>query len=128
MFDVDYFKQFNDHYGHLTGDTCLQTLSNALSQIRRRAGELVARYGGDEFVVLLPNADKHAAFETAEQIQQIVNSLAIPHEKNNPEIVTISIGIASLRPSNQHTHEELLLQADKALYRAKLAGRNCVAD
>jgi diguanylate cyclase (GGDEF)-like protein len=103
-------------------------LSHALSQIRRRAGELVARYGGDEFVVLLPNADKNDAFETAQQIQQIITSLAIPHEKNTPGIVTISIGIASILPSNQHTHEELLLRADEALYRAKLAGRNCVAD
>ena len=127
MFDVDYFKQFNDHYGHLTGDACLQTLSHSLSQVRRRVGELVARYGGDEFVVLLPNTDKVAAFETAQQIKQIITSLAIPHEKNNTGIVTISIGIASLLPSEQYSHEKLLLQADEALYRAKSAGRNCVA-
>ena len=127
MSDVDYFKKFNDHYGHLTRDACFQTLSHSLSQVRQPSWRIDSHYGGDEFVILLPHTDKVAAFETAQQIKQIITSLAIPHEKNNTGIVTISIGIASLLPSEQYSHEKLLLQADEALYRAKSAGRNCVA-
>lgn len=126
MLDIDHFKQFNDLYGHLTGDDCLKTLAHALSQVGRRAGELAARYGGEEFVILLPNMDKQVAQETAQHIRQIILSMAIPHANTISGIVTVSLGVASLLPSNQQLPIELVRQADAALYRAKLAGRNCM--
>nr|WP_321270321.1 GGDEF domain-containing protein [uncultured Tolumonas sp.] len=114
MSDVDYFKKFNDHYGHLTRDACFQTLSHSLSQVRQPSWRIDSHYGGDEFVILLPHTDKVAAFETAQQIKQIIISLAILHGKNNTGIIGISIGIASLLPSEQYSHEKLLLQADES--------------
>ena len=126
MLDIDHFKSFNDHYGHLAGDNCLHSLAQGLAQSSRRVGELVARYGGEEFVILLPNTDKLTAFEVAKHIQKMVLSLAIPHATSSPGIVTVSLGVASLQPSSQQLPVELLRLADAALYRAKLAGRNCV--
>ncbi|WP_320152133.1 diguanylate cyclase domain-containing protein [uncultured Tolumonas sp.] len=126
MLDIDHFKQFNDLYGHLAGDDCLKALAYALSQAGRRAGELTARYGGEEFVILLPNMDKQAAQETAEHIRQVILSMAIPQENAISGIVTVSLGVAYLLPSSHQLPIELVRQADTALYRAKLAGRNCM--
>ncbi len=126
MLDIDYFKSFNDHYGHLAGDICLKKLAQRLAQSSRRVGELVARYGGEEFVILLPNTVKQAAFEVAKHIQKMVLSLEIPHVTSSHGIVTVSLGVASLQPSSQQLPVELVRLADAALYRAKLAGRNCV--
>ncbi|MDX2480800.1 MAG: diguanylate cyclase [Desulfuromusa sp.] len=126
MLDIDCFKSFNDLYGHLAGDYCLQRLAEGLVQSARRGGEFVARYGGEEFVILLPNTDKQSAFEAAKHIQEMVLSLAIPHAKSSSGIVTVSLGVASLQPSSQQLPVELVRLADAALYRAKLAGRNCV--
>lgn len=126
MLDIDHFKSFNDLYGHLAGDNCLQCLAQGLAQSARRTGELVARYGGEEFVILLPNTDKHTAFEVAKNIQKMVLSLAVPHTTSFSGIVTVSLGVASLKPSSQQLPVELLRLADGALYRAKSAGRNCV--
>ena len=126
MLDIDHFKRFNDLYGHLAGDACLQTLAKGLAESGRRAGELVARYGGEEFAILLPNMDKQAALETAKHIHQVVLSLAMPHANSPSGIVTVCLGVAGLQPSNQHLPVELVQQADAALYRAKTAGRNCI--
>ena len=126
LLDVDHFKHFNDHYGHLAGDGCLRSLARVLVQAGRRAGELPARYGGEEFVVLLPDAVLDDALETARRIQKDVWSLALPHAQTAPGIITVSLGVASLVPSRQHLPEELVRQADSALYRAKQAGRNCL--
>ncbi|PKU23171.1 diguanylate cyclase [Telmatospirillum siberiense] len=126
MLDVDYFKHFNDLYGHLAGDGCLRTLAQTLAQSQRRGGELAARYGGEEFVVLLPNAGGHDALETARHIQREVWSLALPHAETPPGIVTVSLGVASRIPLRQHIPEDLVRQADSALYRAKQSGRNCL--
>ncbi len=126
MLDVDHFKKFNDRYGHPAGDRCLQALAGALARAGRRAGELAVRYGGEEFVMLLPNADGHDALETARHIQQEVWSLALPHAETPAGIVTVSLGVAGLVPSAQRTPEDLVQQADSALYDAKLSGRNCV--
>ncbi|MFA5912560.1 MAG: diguanylate cyclase [Burkholderiales bacterium] len=126
MLDVDHFKHFNDHYGHLAGDGCLRALAQAMLQAGRRAGDLLARYGGEEFVVLLPDTTAHDALETARHIQKEVWALALPHADSSPGIVTVSLGVASLVPSRQHIPEELVRQADSALYRAKQSGRNCL--
>ncbi|MCL1091099.1 diguanylate cyclase [Shewanella profunda] len=126
MLDIDHFKLFNDYYGHLAGDDCLKKLANCLSQSGRRAGELVARYGGEEFIILLPNTDKQTSLDTAHYIHQLIQSLTIPHAKTDLGIVTVSLGIACLQPSEQHSALELVRQADAALYLAKSAGRNCI--
>ncbi|WP_173497439.1 diguanylate cyclase [Shewanella sp. ISTPL2] len=126
MLDIDHFKQFNDHYGHLAGDDCLKQLASTLSQSGRRAGELVARYGGEEFVILLPNVDNQTVLETAQHIHHLIQSIAIPHANTDLGIVTVSAGVAYLQPSKQQNALELVRQADAALYRAKSAGRNCI--
>jgi len=124
MLDVDRFKHYNDQYGHLAGDACLQALASALTQTARRAGDCVARFGGEEFVVLLPETDGPDALKIAQRIQHEVWSLSLPHAEMPLGIITISLGVASIMPSNQYSPEELVRQADLALYRAKNAGRN----
>ena len=126
MLDIDYFKRFNDHYGHVAGDSCLQELAQQLQSSLTRAGDVVARYGGEEFVVLLPNTDKQAALTVAKHLQEAIASLAMPHAESSFGIVTVSFGIASLIPSDLHSAVELVKFADRALYNAKLAGRNCI--
>jgi diguanylate cyclase (GGDEF)-like protein len=126
MLDVDHFKHYNDCYGHPAGDACLQAIAQALAQSAQRAGDLVARYGGEEFVVLLPNSNAHDALETAHRIQRSIWSLALPHAYTEPGIVTVSLGLASQHASRMSSQEELLAQADIALYRAKQAGRDCL--
>jgi len=126
MLDVDLFKHYNDHYGHLAGDGCLQALAQVLEKSVRRAGDLAARYGGEEFVVLLPDASEQDALETARHIQREILSLALPHAEPPLGIVTVSLGVVSLMPSRQRTPEFLVQQADTALYRAKQSGRNCI--
>ena len=126
LLDVDLFKHFNDHYGHLAGDQCLQTLARALERAARRAGDTVARYGGEEFVVLLPNTSLHEALEIARGIQREVRALELPHVETSPGIVTVSLGVSSLLPSSVLVPEDLVRQADQALYRAKFAGRDCL--
>jgi diguanylate cyclase (GGDEF)-like protein len=126
MLDVDLFKHFNDHYGHLAGDNCLQALAQMLAKAGLREGDMAARYGGEEFVMLLPNTNGHDALEIARRIQHGIWSLEIPHAEIPPNIVTVSLGIASLVPSIQHAPEDLIRQADAALYSAKQSGRNCL--
>ncbi len=126
MLDVDNFKHFNDQYGHLAGDDCLLALARVLVKAGRRAGDLVARYGGEEFVVLVPGTSRLDALATARHIQNEIWALALPHADTAPGIVTVSLGVASVVPSTQHTPEQLVREADSALYRAKQLGRNCL--
>jgi diguanylate cyclase (GGDEF)-like protein len=126
IIDVDRFKHYNDQYGHIAGDTCLKTLAKVLTNSARRGGDLAARFGGEEFVVLLPNANVQEALEVARRIQHEIWSLSLPHIDISPSIVTVSIGVASLVPSEHNTPENLLKQADLGLYRAKASGRNAV--
>ena len=126
ILDVDNFKHFNDRYGHMAGDACLQALARALTQAARRAGELVARYGGEEFILLLPDTDLPGAVEAARRVQHEVWSLALPHAETPSGSVTVSLGVASLVPSRELAPEELVRRSDQALYRAKASGRNCL--
>jgi diguanylate cyclase (GGDEF)-like protein len=130
MFDLDGFKSYNDHYGHLAGDDCLFKISQAVYQCTRhqdlrRPVDLVARYGGEEFVVLLSGKDLAIGIKVAERIQQAIYRLKIPHEYSNVrEIVTVSLGIASLIPSSEVQPNQLIELADQALYNAKQHGRD----
>lgn len=126
MLDVDHFKHYNDQNGHLAGDACLKALAKMLTLNARRSGELVARYGGEEFVVLLPQTDWQEALEMALRIQHETRSMAIPHAEISPSIITVSLGVANMTPSTQQGPEDLVRQADLALYRAKKSGRNCL--
>jgi diguanylate cyclase (GGDEF)-like protein/PAS domain S-box-containing protein len=124
LLDVDYFKQYNDIYGHMAGDVCLQKIAAVLKQTLRRESDLVARFGGEEFVVLLPMTDDRGAEIVARNILRDMCSLALPHRGSLHGIVTISIGIASA-PAGVLADRTLLLdQADRGLYQAKDQGRN----
>lgn len=127
MLDVDVFKHFNDHYGHLAGDACLQALARTLAHTTgRRVGELAARFGGEEFIVLLPRTHAEEAMGIAAQIQDELRALALPHEGAPFGIVTVSLGVASTVPQRDETPDTLVQHADEALYLAKQSGRNCV--
>jgi len=126
LLDVDHFKHFNDRYGHPAGDECLRAVAQALVRAERRSGHLVARYGGEEFVLLLPDTEQQGALEAARRIQQEVWSQALPHEGTDLGIVTVSLGLACMVPERSSVQEDLLRQADSALYLAKSLGRHRV--
>lgn len=126
MIDIDYFKKYNDFYGHIGGDHCLKRVAQTLSQTISRAGDLVARCGGEEFVVLLPNTDNVGATVVAEALRSAVNQLAVEHYGSPSQLLSISLGVAASFPQQGGNSEELLKRADQALYQAKTAGRNNV--
>lgn len=135
MLDIDYFKQFNDIYGHPEGDRCLKQVSETLSRAIARAGDLVARYGGEEFSILLPNTELGTAEMLAQRVCIAIENLGLPHSGSPLGKVTASVGVASLMPAtgiaHQMTHQDDLVQAaDRALYIAKRNGRNqvCATD
>ena len=125
LFDIDYFKLYNDTYGHLAGDSCLQQIAVAVRDTLKRPADLVARYGGEEFVAILPETEIAAAVYIAEQIQAAVKALAIPHAQSTISVnVTLSIGVATTIPLPDSMPKILIAAADLALYRAKAAGRD----
>lgn len=125
LFDIDYFKRYNDCYGHQLGDDCLTTIAQTVEQVLSRPADLVARYGGEEFAVILPNTDEKGAFTVAEQIRLAISGLGIAHQNSDiNDIVTISIGVASLLPNSMQEPATLIKQADMALYYAKQHRRN----
>jgi two-component system, chemotaxis family, response regulator WspR len=125
LVDIDHFKGYNDHYGHLGGDDCLRRVARALSTAPRRPADLVARYGGEEFAIVLPETDAAGALNVAEMAKANVASIAVPHAKSlTAEIVTISQGIATMIPTPDRTTGQLIERADKALYAVKMQGRN----
>lgn len=131
MIDVDFFKKYNDHYGHLRGDDCLRTVAAELKKSLHRYCDVVGRYGGEEFIAVLPGTDAIGALKVAGAIVHAVNALNLPHAQSRYGRVTLSIGAASLDkvPHAQGVEEmcdALLQTADQALYKAKLAGRNTV--
>lgn len=129
MLDVDHFKKFNDCYGHLAGDNCLQMIGATLKAVVGRVPDIIARYGGEEFVAILPETEKNGAINLAERIRQAVEQLAIPHgESATTDHVTVSLGVVTISSATDLvTPEQIVAMADTALYRAKKGGRNrCV--
>jgi diguanylate cyclase (GGDEF)-like protein len=127
LLDVDHFKKFNDHYGHLAGDGCLSEVAMALHHRLRRPMDLVARYGGEEFLAVLYGVAGDNVQRVAEAVREIVEGLGIAHAQNPPGVVTVSVGASWAEPTDPLASAELLLEtADQALYRAKKAGRNRV--
>ncbi|MEK7773579.1 MAG: diguanylate cyclase, partial [Deltaproteobacteria bacterium] len=125
MIDIDFFKKFNDNYGHQGGDDCLKRAASALSDTLHRPGDFIARYGGEEFVVLLPNTDAGGGAIIAEQMRSNIEAQNIDHALSSVSThVTISLGVASVLPDDAATPEDLIAKADGALYKAKAAGRN----
>lgn len=128
MIDVDFFKRYNDTYGHNAGDQCLKAIAQALSSELKRPGDLIARYGGEEFAVLLPETDMNEATEVAERMRLAVAQLGIEHRQSSTSNwVSISLGGATALPSLTLSHTDLLPGADAQLYLAKQAGRNCTS-
>jgi diguanylate cyclase (GGDEF)-like protein len=126
LLDLDHFKMLNDTRGHREGDLCLQAVARYLAATVRRTGDLVARYGGEELAVLLPDTDLDGALGVAEQLRQGIEGLAFPHEAAPAGHVTASFGVAAMIPSPDESPEALIEAADLALYRAKTEGRNRV--
>ncbi len=123
MCDVDFFKSFNDLYGHHAGDICLYQVARGIANSIHRPTDMASRYGGEEFVVVLPNTDRQGALQVAEKIRNQIALLSIPHGSDR---VTISVGVATVVPQRGTMPTNLLQSADQALYTAKHRGRNRV--
>jgi diguanylate cyclase (GGDEF)-like protein len=127
MIDIDFFKNYNDHYGHVAGDKCLRKVARALEAGIKRPSDLVARYGGEEFVAVLAETDASGAQLVVEILMDHINALKIPHEASNVSpYITVSQGLGTTIPNRESSPEQLLKAADKALYKAKNSGRNQV--
>lgn len=127
ILDVDYFKLYNDHYGHVAGDECLKRIAAVLKTIARRGSDLAARYGGEEFALILPNTDRAGGISVGENVLAVVRDLQIEHALSKiDEWVTVSVGITTMIPGTNEIADDLVLAADQALYQAKQAGRNQV--
>ncbi|MBZ2190202.1 GGDEF domain-containing protein [Alcanivorax sp. JB21] len=125
--DIDYFKLYNDHFGHQEGDDCMRVLAGVFRQQARRATDLAARYGGEEFVLLLPGTGRGAAIQRAEELAEAVRACQLPHPRSQcAPVVTVSVGVVSAIPGSNGSEDDLVGRADQALYQAKAAGRNRV--
>jgi diguanylate cyclase (GGDEF)-like protein len=125
MIDIDFFKKYNDTYGHIEGDHCLRAIAETLSKSMPRTDDFVARYGGEEFVVVLPNTDENGARVVADKILGNIRNLGIPHEKNTAaDCVTVSIGVTTGAVSHTQTGDDYVKKADEILYASKQNGRN----
>lgn len=127
--DVDFFKHFNDHYGHQRGDMCLRQVANVLQSFARRPGDFASRFGGEEFVILYPQTEPDTAGALAGDILRSVSALKIEHRYSSvADHVTVSIGVASMAPAKGETPEQLVRAADHAMYLAKRGGRNRIRE
>ncbi len=125
--DIDFFKLYNDQYGHQGGDDCLKQVAKTINKNFNRAGDMVARYGGEEFAIIVPNLNAELAYNVADRMRQAVESKALPHSQSKvSDVVTLSVGVSTIIPNKTSSPEELIKQADKALYLAKSKGRNNV--
>lgn len=125
MLDIDYFKDYNDTYGHIAGDECLKKVASTIDHLYRRSNELVIRYGGEEFLIMVVNCLPGEIHLQAEILRQEIENLHIEHRTSKVNnVITVSIGVVSLTPTKDAVAEELILAADQALYQAKHAGRN----
>jgi diguanylate cyclase (GGDEF)-like protein len=126
--DVDHFKAYNDTYGHQAGDICLYQVAQAMATVAHRSSDRVARYGGEEFVIVLPHTGREGALQVAEGIQEQIRALNLPHRGSlTQDVVTVSIGVASMVPVNEEGVFQLIQDADRGLYQAKQTGRDRVA-
>lgn len=128
MIDIDWFKAFNDCYGHQAGDKCLFEIAQLLAAETETAGGVVARYGGEEFIILLTNTSHDDALLFAKQLGELAKSFAIPHRKSPKGIITLSLGVASHNPKLGDNLDKLVHAADSALYNAKNNGRDQVSE
>lgn len=128
MLDIDYFKQYNDFYGHIQGDDCLKRVAKVLSSAATRSRDFFARFGGEEFVLVLPETDIDSAFKVAERCRSLIFKEQIKHEKSPiSQLLTISIGVGTTIPAFKDEAIAFIEEADKRLYAAKQKGRNCIA-
>lgn len=124
MIDVDWFKAFNDTYGHLVGDDCLRGIANAIRQTLHRPTDVAMRFGGEEFLCFLPQTDIAGAKHIAAKLLKVVEGLGLPHKSSPFGVTTISIGICTVDPHTNKNNRQIIGQADSALYKAKQSGRN----
>ncbi|OZA42836.1 MAG: sensor domain-containing diguanylate cyclase [Hydrogenophilales bacterium 17-61-76] len=127
MLDIDYFKQYNDHYGHMQGDHCLKRMGQILTSAATRSRDFVARFGGEEFVLVLPETDEASAVKVAERCRNVLFKEQIPHA-NSPtnQILSVSIGVGTIVPTHGDEPIAFIDKVDKRLYLAKQNGRNCI--
>jgi len=129
MLDIDYFKQYNDRYGHIQGDDCLKRVARALSSAATRSRDFLARFGGEEFVLVLPETDEKAALKIAERCRNLIFKEQIPHEHSPVgQLLSVSIGVGVIVPTHQDEPLRFVEDVDKRLYRAKQQGRNCIVN
>ncbi|MDB5759502.1 MAG: diguanylate cyclase [Burkholderia sp.] len=127
MFDIDFFKQYNDRYGHLAGDDCLRRVAQLLDGANKRPRDFFARYGGEEFILLLPETDEAAASQVAERCRLIVVNDRIAHPVDTGSaVLTVSLGVGTVSPAARDECHAFIHLVDQCLYRAKIQGRNCV--
>lgn len=129
MLDIDYFKQYNDHYGHIQGDECLKQVALALGKAATRQRDFLARYGGEEFVLVLPDTNAQAAQMVAERCRNLIFKEQIAHPASSVgQLLTISLGVGTVIPTHSISALAFIEDVDKQLYRAKANGRNCIAN
>ena len=129
MLDIDCFKQYNDFYGHVKGDDCLKRVAKTLNTAGTRSRDFFARFGGEEFALVLPETDEAAAIKVAERCRNLIFKEQIAHEKSTvSQVLTVSIGVAAIVPTNNDEPLAFIEAVDKLLYQAKQKGRNCIVN
>ncbi|GHC20905.1 GGDEF domain-containing protein [Aidingimonas halophila] len=129
MIDVDHFKEYNDLYGHQAGDDCLLEIADVLRDIFRRETDIVVRLGGEEFLVVLLDAEMEEAMQLAEAMRDMLEAVGVPHEGSHvSNVVTVSIGVTTTSPGHPIELDRMIASADAALYQCKAQGRNCVTN